>query len=44
MPLSMIARVRSRQEMSNRRRAASALTASVDRETVGVASRLRLTE
>ena len=44
MPLSMTAQVRSRQEMANRRRAASALMASVDRDTVGAASRFRLTE
>ena len=44
MPLSMTAHARSRQEMSKRRRAASALMASVDRDTVGAASRLRLTE
>ena len=40
----MTAHARSRQEMSKRRRAASALMASVERETVGVASRFRLIE
>ena len=44
MPLSMTAQASSRHEMSNRRRAASALIASVERETVGAASRFRLTE
>ena len=44
MPLSITAHVSSRHEMANRRRAASALMASVDRATVGDASRFRLTE
>ena len=44
MPLSITAHVSSRHEMANRRRAASALIASVDRATVGDASRFRLTE